>query len=149
MPGPAPKHPDQRRRRNKPDELTRLPSEGRRGRAPAWPLAGRMLAGEKDRWRELWKLPQAVMWDRLGCRSTVARYCRIVLEAEQPGARRDAITEARQLETELGLTPKAMASLKWTVVADELAERRGQRPAGERKSGTRGRVKAVDAVAGS
>lgn len=147
MPGPAPKHPSQRRRRNKPPELLALPSEGRRGQPPAWPLAGRKRAGETQRWRDLWALPQAVMWERIGCVPTVARYCRIVLEAEQPGARRDAITEARQLETELGLTPKAMASLKWTVVADELAARRveqADRPARERMRAVDG-----DVVAGS
>lgn len=147
MPGPAPKHPDQRRRRNKLPELTQLPSEGRKGRAPAWPMTSKMVAGEQARWRDLWKRPQAVMWERLRCELVVARYCRISIEAEQPGARRDAVTEARQLEVELGLTPKSMASLRWTVAADELAELRDDRSAA--RSGVRGRVKAVDAVARS
>lgn len=36
--GPAPKHPDQRARRNATVAMTKLPAEGRKGRAPAWPL---------------------------------------------------------------------------------------------------------------
>lgn len=36
--GPAPKHPDNRARRNATVAMTRLPAEGRKGRAPAWPL---------------------------------------------------------------------------------------------------------------
>jgi hypothetical protein len=40
MPGPAPKPADQRARRNPTYAMTRLPAEGRKGRAPAWPLAG-------------------------------------------------------------------------------------------------------------
>ncbi|MBS45306.1 MAG: hypothetical protein CMH83_19480 [Nocardioides sp.] len=36
--GPAPKPADQRARRNASVAMTRLPAEGRKGRAPAWPL---------------------------------------------------------------------------------------------------------------
>lgn len=38
--GPAPKHPDQRARRNATVAMIRLPAAGRPGRAPAWPLGG-------------------------------------------------------------------------------------------------------------
>lgn len=38
--GPPPKPADQRARRNASVAMTRLPAEGRKGRAPAWPLAG-------------------------------------------------------------------------------------------------------------
>lgn len=55
--GPAPKHRDQRARRNATLATTQLPAEGRKGRAPSWPLgpdaklAGRVeyLAGEVRR----------------------------------------------------------------------------------------------------
>lgn len=36
--GPPPKHPSQRRRTNATIALTQLPAEGRKKRAPAWPL---------------------------------------------------------------------------------------------------------------
>lgn len=38
MPGPAPKHPSQRARRNPSVAMTKLSASGRKGRAPAWPL---------------------------------------------------------------------------------------------------------------
>lgn len=38
MPGPPPKHPDHRARRNATFAMTQLPAEGRKGRAPKWPL---------------------------------------------------------------------------------------------------------------
>lgn len=39
MPGPAPKHPSARNRRNNPKQgFTSLPAGGRQGEAPAWPL---------------------------------------------------------------------------------------------------------------
>ncbi|GAA0738697.1 hypothetical protein GCM10010199_62030 [Dactylosporangium roseum] len=38
MPGPAPKPDAERRRRNATIAMTRLPAEGRKKRAPAWPL---------------------------------------------------------------------------------------------------------------
>ena len=38
MSGPAPKHPDHRARRNATFAMTQLPAEGRKGRAPKWPL---------------------------------------------------------------------------------------------------------------
>lgn len=38
MPGPAPKHPSRRARTNSASTLTTLPSAGRKGKAPAWPL---------------------------------------------------------------------------------------------------------------
>lgn len=37
--GPAPKHPDQRARRNPTLAMIKLPRSGRKGRAPTWPLA--------------------------------------------------------------------------------------------------------------
>lgn len=40
MPGPAPKHPSRRARRNNvKSEFSALPAEGRKGAAPPWPLA--------------------------------------------------------------------------------------------------------------
>lgn len=38
MPGPAPKHPDHRARRNATIAMTQLDAAGRKGRPPAWPL---------------------------------------------------------------------------------------------------------------
>ena len=47
------------------------------------------------------------------------------------------MSEARQLEDRLGLTPKAMRMLLWEIVTDEVTEKRSQ------ATGARDRVKAV------
>lgn len=90
-----------------------LPAAGRRGRTPKWPLTG----DEPAIWSELWKTPQAAAWDGLGWTRVVARYALVALAAEQLD--KDAMSEARQLEDRLGLTPKAMRLLLWTIEEDE------------------------------
>lgn len=124
MPGPAPKA-NAVRRNIRPDWV-RLPMEGRKGPAPKWPL-GKGSAAELAVWRELWSLPQALMWEKSRWFRTVARYVRILQRAESLDAGRDAMSEARQLEEHLGLTPKAMKSLMWVVVDDEVAAKRDDR----------------------
>ena len=132
MPRPPSENPVRRNARVGP--LT-LPAEGRKGDTPPWPLE-LQLDSELALWRDLWATPQAVAWERLGFTRVVARYCRFVLAAEN--CNKDAMAEARQLEDRLGLTPKAMRLLLWTVAADEVAEKRQ-----ETSAGARGRIKAV------
>lgn len=132
MPMPPKENPARRNARVGP--LT-LPAEGRKGDTPPWPLE--LLAdSELALWRDLWATPQAVAWERLGFTRVVARYCRFVLAAEN--GNKDAMAEARQLEDRLGLTPKAMRLLLWTVATDEVAQKRQ-----ETSAGARGRIKAV------
>jgi hypothetical protein len=126
MPGPAPKQ-NAVRRNIRPDWV-RLPSEGRTAPAPKWPL-GKPTAAEAAVWKELWSLPQALMWEKFRWWRTVARYVRILQRAEVLDASRDAMSEARQLEEHLGLTPKAMKALLWVVVDDEVAAKRDDRGA--------------------
>jgi len=143
MPGPPPKHPSERRRRNATVPMTRLPAEGRRGDPPEWPLAGPRKR-ELAIWAELWSTPQAVVWERLGWFRPVARYARLLYEVEKPGATAARLAEARQMEDRLGLSPMAMLRLRWEVVADEVAERRDE--AGGSRGSMRDRLKVVDAA---
>lgn len=133
MAGMGPPPNPNRRRRNATPNTIKLPAEGRKGRAPKWPL---VLESEAEHvlWLDLWKTPQAVMWERLGWTRIVARYARCVVLAEDPDfgdkkatATASLLSEVRQLEDRLGLTPKAMQLLHWEVVVDELAERRAER----------------------
>jgi hypothetical protein len=131
------------RRRNPRAGPLQLPAKGFDGEVPVWPLAGRQSKAEQEAWGQLWRTPQAFAWDRLGWTRTVARYCRIMVRAERPGSTAAIQASASRLETELGLTPKAMRLLLWTVEsasapepdaaaapADELDEaRRRLRPA--------------------
>lgn len=133
MPMPPKPNPARRNARVGPQVL---PAEGRRGLAPNWPLPGGASSAEGAIWAELWATPQAVAWEKLGWTRVVARYCRIVLAAECLA--KDALGEARQLEDRLGLTPKAMRLLMWTIASDEVAEKRQ-----ESAVTARGRIKAV------
>lgn len=114
-----------------------LPADGRQGPPPPWPLEGQFMS-EPELWAELWRLPQAVAWEKLSLERVVARYCRILVEAECGGTKRSfegdeetfvesrAITAARQaalnLEDRLGLSPLSMRRLQWEVEAPAVAE---------------------------
>lgn len=125
MPGPAPKDPANRRRRNAAVGKTLLPAGGRQGDAPVWPIANR---SEPDVWAELWATPQATAWEAQGWTRVVARYALLVEsteDAENP-ASAAILAEVRQMEDRLGLNPKAMRSLLWEVTSDELSEKRDE-----------------------
>lgn len=116
-----------------------LPPEGRKGRPPAWPLPGSVTADERKAWAELWKTPHAVAWERLGWTRTVARYCRAMVRAESPSASAAILGQVAALEDRLGLTPKAMRLLLWSIASDEVGQKRDERES----STARGRIKAV------
>lgn len=146
MPGPPPKPDGQRRRRNASVAMTQLPAAGREGPPLRWPYKGRPPA----LWAELCRLPQAVAWERMHMVRLAARYCRKLLEAEQPDAMVSLQAEVRQLEDRLGLSPMSMLRLRWEIAADEVGALRAERtevltPAPRR------RLRAVDpgAVAGA
>lgn len=113
VPGPPPKR-NARRRNARPDWVT-LPADGRKGRAPRWPLSGRVQRG----WAELWRRPQAVMWERSHDEYLVARY--LVLrnaiqdELDNSVVNATAMAELRQIEDRLGLSPMAMKRLQWEI----------------------------------
>lgn len=101
----------------------KLPAEGRKGDVPEWPLPWQGAA-EALAWAQLWATPQAVAWERLGWTRTVARYCRIMVAAENPDAPAALLAQAVALEDRLGLTPKSMRLLLWEIVGDEVAQKR-------------------------
>jgi len=98
-----------------------LPAEGRTGEPPTWPLPDSASADEVIAWGQLWSTPQAVAWEKLGWTRTIARYCRMMVESERPGAKADVRNAATTMEDRLGLTPKAMRLLLWAIAEDESA----------------------------
>jgi hypothetical protein len=112
--GPAPTKNESQRRHTSPNPGYRqLPFSGRHGDTPAWPLDTPNDA-ELMQWQKLWTLPQAVMWERLRCEDTVALYVR----AFQKAAANDdtkMLSEARQLDSKLGLSPRSMLDLRWEI----------------------------------
>ena len=105
-----------------------MPAEGFSGDVPEFPL-GSASPQEVELWADLWRKPQAVMWDRMCSHRTVARYAFLLSVVEDPTRDVQAaiLGEVRQLEQQLGVTPKAMRDLRWEIVADEVAERREEK----------------------
>jgi hypothetical protein len=132
MPGPPPKPDAERRRRNPVPGMVLLPARGRRGRSPAWPLEVVPKPVELELWSRLWHTPQAVAWERFEWSRVVARYVRVVVEAEDELDVK-LLAEARQLEDRLGLNPLAMLRLRWSVTDDEVAEQRAPKASGRRR----------------
>lgn len=105
-----------------------------------------ILETEKDLWKRLWRTPQACEWARLKWDRDVAQYVRHKAAAEIGSL--DDSREARQRGHHLGLTPKGMKDLMWTIGADEVAEKRAAKKAAEQTDEVskrrRQRPKAVD-----
>jgi hypothetical protein len=91
---------------------------------------------EDTLWLDLWVLPQACEWERLGWLRDVAQYTRHKVMAELGDM--DSAREARQWSDRLGLSPMSMLRLRWQIVVDEVQEKREQKSAG-----ARGRIRAV------
>jgi hypothetical protein len=104
-------------------------------------MLARQGEAEAELWAALWATPQAVQWERLRWTRTVATYVRWQVRGE--GGDLKAAQEARHLNDRLGLNPVAMQRLRWTVVADELAERKTAKASA---ATARKRVRAVKAV---
>lgn len=78
-------------------------------------------------WRDIWKTPAAAQWERLGWTREIAQYVRFKVLTELGDM--DAAKEARQWSDRLGLSPLALLRLRWEIAADEVAEKRQDRPA--------------------
>lgn len=102
---------------------------------------------EHSLWADLWRLPQAVQWERLGWTRDVAQYVRHKVMAELGDL--DGAREARQWSDRLGLSPMAMLRLRWEVTADEVGQRRESRATTPKSARSRLRVVDAGAVAGA
>lgn len=147
MPGPLPE-PNRRRRNAPTIPTTALPVSGRKGRPPNPPAWVELGEAGWAWWRWAWGTPQACAWgpgqevavarrasleDDLAAVATVGSLDLLdVLDAARQAEVRTIVTrlaavatgrlaicrEARELDDRLGLTPKGLAALRWTVVAD-------------------------------
>lgn len=103
---------------------------------------------EATLWVDLWRLPQAVEWERLAWLRDVAQYVRFKVLGELGDI--DSAKEARMWSDRLGLTPLAMLRLRWEVAHDEVGEKRAEKTEQETAARPARRLKVVDpnAVAG-
>jgi hypothetical protein len=142
--GPPPKHPADRVRRNKTPGMTQLPAEGYTGEIPEWPLEAASRT-EMQRWKWLWRKPQAVLWIKDGMEDIVARYVRNCIALENGSgmtvAQAYLVSEVRQQEDRLGRSPMALMRLRWEIAADEVEEMRDENT---RRGSGRPRLRAID-----
>jgi hypothetical protein len=100
---------------------------------------------ELEMWKQLWRLPQAVAWQRLRWNRDVAQYVRWKCLAEWGDL--EAGREARQLSDRIGLTPMALLRLQWEIAADETADMRtarATRAPAQQNGSARSRLQVVD-----
>lgn len=141
--GPPPDPNALRRERDK-GEWTMLPAAGRPGDAPVWPLSGH-TEREADLWADLWRKPQALMWERYGQEIEVALYVRNLAQVELPGSPINLGTLVRQQSDSLGLTTPGLRSNRWRIVATAPAEAvpAPSRTPAPRRTSSRDRLKVV------
>lgn len=92
----------------------RLPAAGRPGEPPKFPLP-RPTKREKAVWAELWRTPQALMWDAAGQEREVANFVRTQVEAEARGAASSLRTLVLRMEEHLGLSQPGLARNHWII----------------------------------
>lgn len=147
--GPAPDPRALRRERpSDRDGWTTLPSEGRPGDPPKWPLP-ELSDRESELWSRLWVTPQAVVWERFGQQLEVALYVRRLVEAERRDSPVALSTLVRQMSDSLGLTTPGLRSNRWTIAADEVAAKRSTRKAPAKKTSSRSRLKVAPSADGA
>jgi hypothetical protein len=104
-------------RRNRPSDragFVHLPSSGREGEPPPWPLS-RPTKFELQRWEIEWRRPEAIMWERLGMEMQVALYVRTLREATKAGAAAARTNGLLRQIDNLGLSVAGRAANRWII----------------------------------
>lgn len=94
-----------------------LPTEGRAGDPPDWPLS-KATARELSVWEREWCRPQAIMWERNGQETEVALYVRSLVAAEARNASVAARTLVRQQMESLGVSIPGLQRNRWRISGD-------------------------------
>lgn len=118
--GPQP-DPSSERSEQRSLQFRLLPREGFTGRVPAFPLP-KPTPRERVVWREIWRTPQAAMWNVERWRMrTVGMYCRWTVRAEAMDATAATMTQVQRLGDQLGMTPAGLKENGWRIAVDEVA----------------------------
>lgn len=120
MPGPARKHPDRTVRRNTSTAFVTLPAEGRKGRAPKWPLPDEIVpAAELRMWTQAIADSEAELED-----PEITPQQKRAARNRLQEARREAFKLEAQLEMQRAMEAKLWRSL-WRTPQAEQWEKRG------------------------
>jgi hypothetical protein len=117
MPGPLPKPAAERHRREAPTyETRRLPASGRPGPAPELPPLRAWSTATLEAWSYWWSTPQACAWDQSG--RSLHRWAMLYDEIATDGGNASLHGQLMALEDRHGMSPVAMAKLRWEIVTD-------------------------------
>ena len=141
--GPAPDPNALRRLRKDDAQWTTLPSEGRDGPAPEWPLTA-ATDRELVLWERWWRKPEALLWENDGSEDYVALTVRMFAEAEVEKASAENRKTVRMMMTDLYLTRDAKDRARIRIAEDETAEKRDTKVAPAKRASARDRLKVVD-----
>lgn len=119
---------------------TTLPAAGRQAPAPDWPLPT-SNAREREVWAELWRKPQALVWEQFGQQHIVGLYVRRLVESEARSAPVSLSTLVRQLADTLGLTTPGLVSNRWRIEQAPAEQTSGPTSSA---TGSRARLRVVD-----
>ena len=139
--GPPP-DPNALRREHDKGEWRTLPTEGRRGPAPPWPLTD-ADDREAQLWEREWRRPQALMWEANGLEIEVAIYVRTLAESEAAGASTNRRTLLKQQMEALGVSMPGLRANRWRI-GDASLEKRATGTAGRSRPRASGRLKVVE-----
>lgn len=129
MPGPPPKPPELRQRRNRPASRALLPAETQpiteRPRLPACPNEGNWHKMAKQWWKDVWESPlkQELLRADLGALFRLV----VLVDLYWKTLSLNVAKELRLLEREFGLTPLARRRLEWSVAQAEDAKDKRER----------------------
>ena len=124
MPGPMPKDPAIRQRRNKSSSRALLPADSahlaKRPRLPVSPGADGWHPMAKHWWRYVWDSPMATEF--LGGDLPALFRLAVLVDRFWQNGSLDIAREIRLLEREFGLTPLSRRRLEWSVAQAEEAK---------------------------
>lgn len=126
-------------------DWTILPATGRQTPAPEWPLT-QADPRELDLWEQLWRKPQALMWERYSQEHDVALYVRRLVEAEQPESKVTVGTLVRQMSDSLGISTPGMRANRWRI--DAVATAAPAPQTSTNRASARDRLKVVNGNGG-
>lgn len=123
---------------------TALPSEGHKGRPPAFPLPQMKRFGtdgvnqaatkafrtrEIAVWRQIWRTPQAAAWARESWRwPTIGEFCRIKTAVElDPDSNAALLSRLREYRNEIGLSPDGLKMNGWAISVDQVAAKSAEK----------------------
>jgi hypothetical protein len=128
--------------------FTALPAAGYDGEVPEFPLL-EQSEREVTLWAWAWRTPQAAAWAAEPWRQhSVALWVRTAAICESGDATAADKNSLHRFADQIGLTPAGLAFNGWKIAADQLAEKRAEKPAVAAAS-TRSRLKAVRGAAGA